>query len=218
MHRSARSRFALVAVQVLGLGLAPGCFLLPPANDLHGGETLYLTEDSLVLEVMGPGLHKEDHRKSSAATARPVLPAGAVVHVASDYEKQRALNAPDAPLANHNPWILVEVVASPVPAQVGWKGWIHLGTTASTATTSAPLGNARTDRAARLCAYADANDLQCPVNLGAQTPLRVLGCSANRAEVELWTAEGAYLHGFVNVRQLARDAVASAPCSPLQKD
>lgn len=203
MHRFIARRLSVALALALAFALAPGCFLLPPAHDLHGGETLYLSEDSLVLEVMGPGLHKEDPRTWSHATPRPVLPAGTVVRVADDYEAQRAANAPDAPLAHHNPWIFVEVVTSPVPAQVGWKGWIHLATTATTPTTPAPVATARIAGATRLCAYADANDLQCPVHLQADAPLRVLGCSATRAEVELWTAEGAYFHGFVNVRQFA---------------
>ncbi len=205
MHRSLALCTPLAAALTLTLALAPGCFLLPPSHGLRGGETLYLTEDSLVLEVMGPGLHKEDPRKWSQATARPVLPAGAVVRVAGDYEAQRAANAPDASLADRNPWIYVEVVTSPVPAQVAWKGWIHLATTATTPATPAPVATLRTAGATRLCAHVDANDLQCPVHLPANAPVRVLGCSATRAEVELWTVEGAYFHGFLNLRQLPAD-------------
>jgi hypothetical protein len=184
----------------------PAC-LLPPPNNLHGGETLYIGEDSIVLEVMGPGLHKEDHRARSRGAEVPVLPVGATVRVASDYEQRRALDAPGATMADRNPWILVEVVDSPLAPQRGWKGWIHLGTTRRDPVHAASLGTASLAQPSVLCPAPDANDLQCRVHLPAITPLRVLGCTGNHVSVELWTADGLYVHGFVRSSQFS-----SAPC------
>jgi hypothetical protein len=40
--------------RLLLLALVPGCFLLPgSAHGLKGGETLYVAEDSVALQVMG---------------------------------------------------------------------------------------------------------------------------------------------------------------------
>jgi hypothetical protein len=192
--------------------LLPAC-LLPPPNHLHGGETLYIAEDSLVLEVMGAGLHKEDHRHQAAGNALPVLPAGATVRVAADYEQRRALDAPNAPLADRNPWVLVDVVDSPAVAQRGWKGWIHLDTTKREPVAAASLGSITVVKPSVLCPWPDANEFQCRVNLRADTPLRVLGCSGARAEVELWTAQGLYIHGFVTTTQFS-----TAPCAVATKE
>lgn len=99
-----------------------GCF----AHGLKGGETLYIAEDSEVLQVMGDTMAKEDHRKHSQAQPLNVIAARARVRVARDYTQQRELNTNGAPLASRNPWILGEVEASPVEAQRGWKGWVHV--------------------------------------------------------------------------------------------
>jgi hypothetical protein len=196
---------------LLGIALLPtaGClFGLPPPNGLHGGETLHVSEDSEVLELMGPGLHKEDHRRQSRGRPMQVIAAGATVHVAADYEQQRSLNAPNASLANRNPWILVEVVESPVEAQRGWKGWIHLGTTSKQPTTPPQLTTAVLPRASLMCPDADSDELACNINLAASTSLRVLGCAGQRVQVELFTGDGLYVHGFVNASQFP-----SSPCT-----
>ena len=203
-------RFAACGLVALAYA---GCFVLPPPNNLHGGETLYIAEDSQVLEVMGPGLHKEDHRRHSQGRPIPVIAAGATVHVAADYEQQRAQNAPNAPLANRNPWILVEVVDSPAIAQRGWKGWIHLETTTKQPVTAPPLSTADLPRASVLCPHADSNDLTCSVSLKANSAIRVLGCAGLRVQVELFTGEGLYVHGFVNGSQFP-----SSPCTTASKE
>jgi hypothetical protein len=196
-------RFIALALTVA----AGGCFFLPKAHGLRGGETLHVAEDSYVLEVMGPGLHKEDHRRASRGRPLPVIAAGATVRVAADYQQQRELNAPNAPLVGRNPWILVEVVDSPVAAQRGWKGWIHLETTKKSPVAPPQLATAALPRASLLCPFADANELACNVNLAAETSVRVLGCSGPRVDVEVWTAQGAYVHGFVNASQFP-----TSPC------
>ncbi|MBS1123938.1 MAG: hypothetical protein H6Q90_6166 [Deltaproteobacteria bacterium] len=201
------NRLALLGIALLAM--ATGClFGLPPPNHLHGGETLHVAEDSEVLEVMGPGLHKEDHRRHSHGQPLHVLAAGATVHVAADYEQQRALNAPNAKLADRNPWILVEVIESPVEAQRGWKGWIHLQTTSAQPAPPPAPTIALLPRASLMCPDADSNELACSVNLAASTSLRVLGCAGKRVQVELFTADGLYLHGFVNPSQFP-----SSPCT-----
>jgi len=199
-------RFGLHAlVLVFGLVFGPGClFGLPPPNHLHGGETLYIAEDSQVLQVMGPGLHKEDHHRHSHGAPVPVLPKGATVHVAADYEQQRALNAPNASMADRNPWILVEVVDSPVAAQRGWKGWIHLGTTKPQPVPAA-LGTWPLPRPSRLCPDVDSNEVVCTVNLDAESSVRVLGCAGSKVEVELWAQDGFYVHGFINASQFSEN-------------
>jgi len=206
MHRT-------VLVTAAALGLVPGCFMLPKPTGLHGGETLHVTEDSLALEVMGPSLDKEDHRRHGGGRPLPVIAAGAKVKVAADYEQQRALNTNGAPLAARNPWILVEVVASPVEAQRGWKGWIHLGTTTQQPVTAPDLANAHLPRASLLCPHADSNELACNVNLVANSAVRVLGCHGPRVAVELFTVDGLYVHGFVNASQFA-----TSPCTTASKE
>jgi hypothetical protein len=162
---------------------------------------------------MGDDMKVVDPHRASRGGPIAVLPAGAVVHIAADYEQQRALNAPNAPLASRNPWVLVEVSESPVPAQRGWKGWIHLATTAAAAPAHAPaLGNETLPRASLLCPYADAIEAACTVSIPARSTVRVLGCSGPRAHVELWTAEGLYLDGFVSATQL------SNPCTTASKE
>src|SRR5688572_12664178 len=121
------------------LALLPGCFILPGKDhNIKGGETLYLAEDSQALQVMGDGLHKEDHRKHSRGRPLTVISQGATVRVAADYKQQREMQTNGAALAHRNPWILVEVVESPVAAQRGWKGWIHLETTKKQPIAAAP--------------------------------------------------------------------------------
>jgi hypothetical protein len=185
--------------------------LLPPPNGLHGGEMLYTKEDSLLLEVMGPGLHKEDHRAQSRGQPIPVIAAGATLRVAADYEQQRAAMAPNASMADRNPWILVEVVDSPVAPQDGWKGWVNLETTARQAPTVPPaLPGQELPRASHLCPLADSNELACNVDLAASVKVRVLGCAGRRVEVELFAGQGAYLHGYVNPSQFPADPCATA--------
>lgn len=205
MHRTPLVIAAALAV--------PGCFLLPKPHGLHGGETLHVTEDSLALEVMGPGLDKEDHRRRGRGRPLPVIAAGATVKVAADYEQRRELDTNGAPLAARNPWILVEVVASPVEAQRGWKGWIHLGTTTTKAVAAPDLANAHLPRASLLCPHADANEHACSINLAANTAVRVLGCHGPRVAVELFTADGLYVHGFVNTTQFS-----TSPCTTASKE
>ena len=196
------------------VALLPGCFLLPgSSHGLKGGETLYVAEDSEALQVMGDSLRKEDHRKASRGKPLTVIAAGATVRVARDYEQQRELNTNGAPLAHRNPWILVEVVDSPVAAQRGWKGWIHLETTKTQPVTAPPLANAELPRASLLCPYADVNELACNVNLPAGSGVRVVGCSGPRVGVELFTAQGLYIHGFVNASQFS-----TAPCTTASKE
>src|SRR5687768_14603053 len=99
------NRYALLLAPMLA-----GCFLLPgTSHGLKGGETLYVAEDTIALEVMGNSLNKEDHRRHSRGRPLPVIAAGATVRVAGDYEQQRELNTNGAALAARNPWILVEV-------------------------------------------------------------------------------------------------------------
>jgi hypothetical protein len=196
-------RFIALALAVT----AGGCFLLPKSHGLKGGETLHIAEDSFVLQVMGDSLRKEDHRRASQGRPLPVVAVGATVRVAADYQQQRELNAPNAPLVGRNPWILVEVVDSPVAAQRGWKGWIHLDTTKAKPVTAPPTSTTTLPRASLLCPYADANELACNVNLAANTAVRVLGCAGTRVDVELWTDKGAYVHGFVNASQFP-----ASPC------
>jgi hypothetical protein len=53
-----------------------------------------------------------------------------------------------------------------------------------------------------LCPYADSHDETCTLNVPAKTAVRVLGCDARRADVEIFTQRGLYLHGFINASQL----------------
>jgi hypothetical protein len=196
------------------LALLPGCFLLPGTDHgLRGGETMFVAEDSLALQVMGDTLKKEDHRRLSRGTPASVIAAGAEVRVASDYQQQRELNTNGAALANRNPWILVEVVASPVAPQRGWKGWIHLDTTSKKRVQAPALSTAELPRASVLCPFADANDMLCNVNLAAHTAVRVLGCAGPRVEVEMFVDKGLYIHGFVNASQFP-----TAPCTTASKE
>ena len=203
--------FALVAV-MLGGALA-GCLIpgasLGTAHGLKGGETLYIAEDSQALEVMGDGMHKEDHRKQSHGRPLPVIAAGATVRVAADYEQQRSLNTNDAPMANRNPWILVEVVDSPVAPQRGWKGWIHYDTTRRQPVHAPAIATTELVRASILCPYADANEFQCNVNVPAKTPVRVVACAGPRVNVELFTSQGLYVNAFVNASQFPASPCAS---------
>lgn len=191
-----------------------GCFLLPgSSHGLKGGETLYVAEDSEALQVMGPSLNKEDHRKHSRGQPLTVVAAGATVRVANDYAQQREANTNGAALAHRNPWILVEVVDSPVAAQRGWKGWIHLATTKQQRVQPPALANAELPRASLLCPYADANELACNLNIPAHTPVRVLGCAGPRVDIEIFTARGLYIHGFVNQGQFT-----TSPCTTASKE
>lgn len=197
---------------LLVLLLVPGCFLLPgKAHGLRGGETLYVAEDSQALQVMGPTLDKADHRRLSDGRPASVIAAGATVRVARDYEQQRSLNTSGS-LAHRNPWILVEVVDSPVVAQRGWKGWIHLETTKRQPVPT-PLATVELPRASVLCPHPDSNEYQCNVNLAANSGVRVLGCAGPRVQVELFTGDGFYLHGFVNASQFP-----SPPCTTAAKE
>ncbi len=199
---------------LVAAALLPGCFLLPgTSHGLKGGETLYVAEDSQALQVMGPGLHKENHRTQSHGQALSVIAAGATVRVAADYEQQRELNTNGASLANRNPWILVEVVDSPIAAQRGWKGWIHYETTKKQPVHAPALTNAELPRTSLLCPYADSNDYACNVNLPANTAVRVLGCAGPRVEVELFTQQGLYIDGFVNASQFS-----TPPCTTASKE
>lgn len=199
---------------IVAAALLPGCFLLPgSAHGLKGGETLYVAEDSQALEVMGPSLNKEDHRRHSRGRPLPVIAAGATVRVARDYEQQREANTNGAALANRNPWILVEVVESPVAAQRGWKGWIHLETTKQQPVKAPALATVELPRTSLLCPHADANEYACNVNLPANTPVRVLGCAGPRVDVELFTGQGLYIHGFVNASQFP-----TSPCTTASKE
>jgi hypothetical protein len=194
--------------------LLPGCFLLPgSSHGLKGGETLYVAEDSQALQVMGDTLKKEDHRKQSHGQPLSVVAAGATVRVAKDYEQQRELNTNGAALANRNPWILVEVVDSPVSAQRGWKGWIHFETTKKQPVHAPAITNAELPRASLLCPYADANEYTCNLNLPANTAVRVVGCAGPRVQVELFTSQGLYINGFVNASQFS-----TAPCTTASKE
>ena len=191
-----------------------GCFMLPgSSHGLKGGETLYIAEDSQALQVMGDTLKKEDHRKQSRGQPLSVIAAGAEVRVARDYEQQRELNTNGAPLASRNPWILVEVVQSPVEAQRGWKGWIHLDTTKHQPVHAAAVANVELPRASLLCPFADANEFSCNVNLPANSPVRVVGCAGPRVQVELFTSQGLYVNGFVNTSQFP-----TSPCTTASKE
>jgi hypothetical protein len=177
-----------------------GC--LPPPNDLHGGESLYVAEDSQLLEVLGTTLAKADHRARLPGTPLRVLPAGASVRVAADYEQQRSLMAPGATHADQNPWVLVDVVDSSIPRQRGFKGWIHLGTTTSSRGAESPRGMTPLRSDSLLCRDVHASDLTCNIQLPATTRVRVLACAGTRADVELWREDGLYLRGFVRATQL----------------
>ena len=193
---------------LLFVSLGSGCFMLPgKAHGLRGGETLYVAEDSQALQVMGPTLDKANHRRLSRGRPASVIAAGATVRVARDYEQQRSLNT-NGSLAHRNPWILVEVVDSPVPAQQGWKGWIHLETTKRQPVRAPALATVELPRASVLCPHPDSNEFQCNVNLAANSGVRVLGCAGPRVEVELFTGDGFYIHGFVNASQFP-----SPPCT-----
>lgn len=201
-------RIALLAAALGGCSLLPG-----KAHGLHGGETLYVAEDTLALEVMGDSLRKEDHRAHGRGRPLPVIAAGATVRVAADYEQRRDLDTNGAPLAHRNPWILVEVVASPVAPQRGWKGWIHLGATARQPVRAPALSTAELPRASLLCPDADGNEYACNVNLAAHTPVRVVGCAGPRVAIEVFTDRGLYLHGYVNASQFP-----SPPCTTASKE
>ncbi|MBK9030781.1 MAG: hypothetical protein IPL61_05480 [Myxococcales bacterium] len=201
MHSSPTCLIVALAVAVGGCALfVPG---LPPPHGLTGGEHLHVVDDSLLLDIIGPGLHPEDFHRRGFRFDR-VLPAGAEVRVADDYVAQREALAPDAWLIGRNPWIYVEVVTSPIPAQRGWKGWIYLGTTGAATAPVAPLADATVTRESRLCPGADSIVPACVVLLRAVTPVRVLGCGGRRVHVELWNVDGLYIHGFVNATQLDR--------------
>ena len=199
---------------MLAAAILPGCFLLPgSAHGLKGGETLYVAEDSEVLQVMGDTMKKEDHKKQSRAQPLNVLAAGATVRVARDYEQQREMNTNGAALASRNPWILVEVVDSPVAAQRGWKGWIHLETTKKQPVSARATSTTELPRASLLCPYADAHEYTCTLNIPARTAVRVIGCAGPRADIEIFTARGLYLHGFVNTSQFSTN-----PCTTASKE
>ena len=189
------------------LALSGGCFVFAPAHNLHGGETLYVAEDSPVSQVMGTQTHKVDPRVFGLGRLTPVLATGAAVRVAADYEEQRKRSAPDAPLANRNPWILVEVVDSPIAGQRGWKGWIHVGTTRNARVAPREPG-VGLSRASHVCPLLDANEAMCNVTLAANSVVRVIGCHGPRVELESFTEEGLYVHGFVSASQFP-----SAPCT-----
>jgi hypothetical protein len=194
---------AAVAFSISACALAG----IPPAHGLTGGERLFVVEDSSVLEILGPGLHKDDHRFRYRGHVGPVLPVGAKVEVRADYVQQRAAMAPDASLVDHNPWLYVQVIESPIPAQVGWVGWVHLGTLRregqGAAPAVAPLGDATVARTSRLCPDGDSDDAACSINLRPEQQVRVLACGAPRARVELWSADGKYINGFINTSQLS---------------
>jgi hypothetical protein len=221
---------AAVAVAVAAVVLAPpSCALVgvPPPHGLTGGERLEVIEDSSLLEIMGPGLGKDDHRKRYQGGLGPVLPAGADVQVTADYVQQRERMAPGAGMVDRNPWILVEVVGSPVPAQVGWRGWSHLRTLrrkqstggsgsgpatspSATAAATVALGDATMAREARLCPFAGSDPAACGASLHAGTSVRVLACAGAQIRVELWTGDGRYTNGFVNASQVTGASCAAA--------
>jgi hypothetical protein len=180
---------------------------LPPDHGLTGGERLFVVEDSSMLEILGPGLGKDDHRRRYLGNLGPVLPAGAKVEVRADYVQMRQAMAPDASMASHNPWLWVQVIESPVPAQVGWVGWVHLGTLRregqGPAPAAPPLGNATVSRESHLCPSADSIDMACAIQLRPQQEVRVLACGAPRTQVELWSGDGKYTNGFINTSQLS---------------
>ena len=208
-----KQRFFMAAFAAT-IAAASGCFLLPgSSHGLKGGETLYVAEDSEVLQVMGDTMKKEDHKKQSRATPLNVIATGATVRVARDYEQQREMNTNGAPLASRNPWILVEVVDSPVAAQRGWKGWIHLDTTKKQPVEKRATSTAELPRASLLCPYSDAQEMTCTLNVPAKTAVRVIGCAGPRAYIEIFTARGLYLHGYVNTSQFATN-----PCTTASKE
>jgi hypothetical protein len=208
---------------VLAVAAALACLLsacalagLPPAHGLTGGERLFVVEDSSVLEILGPGLGKDDYRRRYQGQLGPVLPVGAKVEVRADYVQHRAAMAPDALLAGHNPWLYVQVIESPLPQQVGWVGWVHLGTLRregqGPAPAAAPLGNATVARESHLCPAAESVVMACAINLRAAQEVRVVACGAPRTQVELWAGDGRYTSGFINTSQLS-----GASCAPHQE-
>lgn len=163
-------KFCIGATIALFLGVGAGCLprlsTLPPAHDFRGGDQLVAIKDTWMLETMGGVPKPKDHRRASAPRRRlPVVLAGAQLEIPSDFEQRRNSSAPGATNVEANPWILVNVVHSPMPAQNGWQGWIHVDTVAApgrAAVESAPKTVGLT-RAARLCRAADSLAPNCIV-------------------------------------------------------
>lgn len=185
---------------------------LPPPHGLTGGEELGITHDTPMQQIMGGGLGEVDHLPLTRGKPGSVLPAGARVQVTDDYVERRRLTAPNASLVHRNPWLYVRVTASPIPAQIGWEGWVHLGATSRDAAASrpAPLGAPILARASKLCPAADSPDMACSLGLDPEQLVRVLGCTGQRIHVELWDARGLHVNGFVAARQFSQDPCRTA--------
>jgi hypothetical protein len=79
---------------------------------------------------------------------------------------------------------------------------VHLETTKAKPVSPRATATAELPQASVLCPYADSHDYTCTLNVPAKTGVRVIGCDAKRADVEIFTQRGLYLHGFINASQL----------------
>lgn len=199
---------------LLGLFALTSCgHLIGPSHGLTGGERRVVVEDSTIQDILGTSLAKLAPQEHFAGRWGAVLPVGASIEVSEDYVQRRELMAPGATMLDRNPWVHVRVIDSPVPAQVGWSGWVHVGTLQpSSAAPLTTLGAPLLARPSLLCPGSDDASFACRVQVDSQQPMRIRGCATGRAWVELWSARGFYITGTIERRQFRVD-----PCEQRQR-
>ena len=193
---------SLMAPMAVWLGACS--MFLPARPDAEAGDRLVVMEDSVMQQVQGSTLQKLDHRVELHGNPGAVVPAGAVVRMVDRKEQRVQVTGAGTSHADHNPWIYVTVVESPVLPQVGWEGWIHYATVRHEGKAIRPttaVSDHSLAHASHLCRSPDANMYQCATALSAGAPVRVVDCTGAHVHIEVWDAEGFYWIGYVKPSQ-----------------
>ena len=156
-------------------------------------------------------------RPTTTFRVRPgrVIPEGALVvrQPAADPEASSTQAVTDPAT---NPWIFIEVTASPIKTQIGWRGWVHTEVLAPVpsgqpagGTSEAIPGAYRQllEAPSPLCDRPSLDNATCEFEVNPSLDMRRAGCDGDFVEVEIWDPEGVYLSGFI-----LRDHFSIDPC------
>lgn len=104
-----------------------GCAYVP-----HAGDRLVLRRDAVAqpAPAVGEGRDADAPEPAEAFRGQPglVLPTGATVEVIGAYDGKGNPTGDGVPAGAGNRWVRVKVMASPVAAQTGREGWVHVQT------------------------------------------------------------------------------------------
>ena len=177
---------------VLSVALLAGCAYVPRAGDV-----LQVRRDAVAQAAPGGEMPKP--REAFKEKPGLVLPEGATVEVIGEYDKKGRPVGADADGGGDGRWVRVRVKASPVAAQNGRDGWVHLETVERGGEARSALAGrmAQVAEEAPLCGSPAATQETCAQRVPAGSSVRTVRCDAGSVQIEYWDAQGLYVTGYV---------------------